>query len=37
MKAMSVFYTVLAWLGTTAVAFADEATKEAGEIGRAHV
>jgi len=30
MKAMSAFSTVLAWFGTTAVAFAEEATKEGG-------
>ncbi len=30
MKVMSVLYAALAWVGTTAVAFADEATKEAG-------
>ena len=30
MKAMSAFYAVLAWFGTTAVAFADEAEKVAG-------
>lgn len=30
MKAMSALYTVLAWVGTTAVAFAEEATKEGG-------
>ena len=30
MKAMSALYAVLAWIGTTAVAFAEEATKEGG-------
>ena len=30
MKAMSAFYAVLAWFGTTAVVFAEEATKEGG-------
>ena len=30
MKAMNALYTVLAWVGTTAIAFADVATKESG-------
>lgn len=33
MKAMSAFYAVLAWFGTTAIAFANEATKEGGGGG----